>query len=228
MPRKISIFATGVLILLMSLVSLTSHAQTSKMYGEVAVMSNFVEKGLSQSNKGPAVDAGLGYWFGTQGRIGISADSVKYPNDGANVRLAGFGEYKFIFSPTSDLRVRNDLLQYYSEGLRNGTIITLDQNFSGYHVIISREDNFEGTKTQRNWFGMAKDWPYGTSYQINLTAGYSMVDAALYNSFFDTRLGFSYVTSSLTVSLINTWVSSPAQFDGIADTSFFLVLAAKF
>lgn len=203
-----------------------AQAQTSKLVGDIAVMSNSVDKGITQSNKNPAINAGFGYLFANQGKIALDAGSVKFPTDGANVRLGLYGEYKFIFSPSADLKIRNDWIRYFSDGARNKTVISLDQNFSNWHVIALREDNFEGTKSARNWFALNKDWPMG-SLQLNTTVGYSQVPSP-YDNYFDTRVGLTYPTTNLAVSFFNTWVSKASQFAGLADTAFFLVIKVNF
>jgi uncharacterized protein (TIGR02001 family) len=224
---RLSIFLLTVVCCLAFGFSQTARAQTmSKMYGEVGLSSNYVDKGLTQSNKSISVEAGAGYWFGGQGRIGTYANSVNYTGESANVQLAAFGEYKFIFTPNADLRIRNDLVRYFAEGIRNKVAVLLDQNFFTYHVLLFREDNFEGTKTPRNWFAFNKDWTYSPSVQINATVGYSMVQN--YNNYFDTRVGATYLTGNLAVSVFNTYVSAASQFGGRADMAYFLVVAAKF
>jgi uncharacterized protein (TIGR02001 family) len=206
----------------------TQAPTISKMYGEIALQTNYVDRGLTQSNKSMSIDAGVGYWFGGQGRIGFNATSVSFVNESANSEIRAFGEYKFVFSGNSDLKLRNDVIRYFSEDKRNNTLITLDQNFFGYHLLFKRDDNFEGTKTHRNWFGFHRDWPLGTSVQLNTTFGYSILEIAGFNNYFDSRVGLSYLTSNLTLSLIGTTTSAPSQFNGTADTFVFFVVAAKF
>lgn len=203
-----------------------AEAQSSKFVGDIKISSNDVYRGITQSNKGMAVGAGFGYMFGPQGKIALDSGSVTFPNEGANVRLGLYGEYKFIFSPTADLKIRNDLVRYFSEDKRNKTIISLDQNLSNWHFLISREDNFEGTKSARNWFGLHRDIPMG-SLILDATAGYSQL-ASPYENFFDTRVGLTYPTTNLSLSLFNTWVSNSSQFNGQADLAFFVVLAVNF
>ncbi|MGZ5278442.1 MAG: hypothetical protein ACXWC9_00770 [Pseudobdellovibrionaceae bacterium] len=203
-----------------------SASGSSKMYGVASLQSNYVEKGLTQSNKTISIGAETGYWFGSQGRIGLHANSVSYLNESATVELAGFGEYKFIFTPNADLRIRNDLVRYFSEDTRNKVVVLIDQNFFTYHVLLSREDNFEGTKRPRNWFAFHKDWTFSPSVQLNTTVGYSMVED--FETYFDTRAAITYLAGNVTASLVNTYVSADSQFAGRAEMAFFVVLAAKF
>jgi uncharacterized protein (TIGR02001 family) len=201
-------------------------AATSRSYGEVSLSTNYIDKGITQSNKTISVGAGYGYQFGNTGRIGVAAASVNYVGESANVELSPFGEFKFVFTPNADLRIRNDLVRYFAEGVRNKVKVLLDQNFFDYHVMLFREDNFEGTKNPRNWFAFHKDWVYSPSVQFPTTVGYSMVED--FNNYFDTRVGVTYLTGNLTVSFVNTYVSSSSQFGGRADTSYALIIAAKF
>lgn len=203
-----------------------AEAQTSKLVGDISIKSNDVDRGITQSNKSPSVGAGFGYMFGKEGKIALDSASVAFPSEGANVRLGFFGEYKFIFSPTADLKVRNDWVRYFSENKRNKTVITLDQNFSGWHILASREDNFEGTKEARNWFGLHRDIPMG-SLILDATVGYSQV-ASPYQNYFDTKVGITYPSTNLSLSLFHSWVSNSGQFNGQADMAFYLALVVNF
>jgi uncharacterized protein (TIGR02001 family) len=203
-----------------------STSNMSKMYGEIGLTTNYVDRGITQSNKGPSLNAGLGYHFGSQGKIGLDAASVNYPNESANVEMRVFGEYKFVFTSTADLRVRDDLVRYFSDGNRNKMLVSLDQNIMGYHILVSREDNFEGTKKPRNWFALHKEWPYGTSYQILGTVGYSQV--ADYDAFFDVLAGINYLVSNMTFGLSTTFVTPSSQFEGTANQFFIFSFSAHF
>lgn len=207
-----------------------AHAQTnpsiSRMYGNVLVTNNYVDRGLTQSNKNPSIGAGFGYGFGGLGRIGFESASVSYPDESTNVEMRLFAEYKFVFTPNADLRVRDDVVRYFTEDQRNKMLVTLDQNFFGYHFLFSREDNFEGTKTSRDWFGFHKDWFWGPSYQVNMTLGYSMLRD--FDAYFDGLLGVSYLMSNVTLSLAGTYVSSSSQFNGQADPFVIVGLQARF
>lgn len=199
----------------------------SRLYGNVGLTTNYVDRGLTQSKKGPSINAGFGYWFGSTGRIGFEGASVGYTDENASVEMRLLTDYKFNFTPATDLKIRLDWVRYFSDSNRNKLIATLDQNIWGYHILASREDNFEGTKNPRNWFALHKDWAFTPSIQFNTTVGYSMPEG--YNSYFDTRLAATYLMgSSFNVALVNTYVSSASQFGGRADTAFFLVLEARF
>jgi len=187
----------------------------SKMYGIVEISSNRVDLGFTQSEGEASLQANLGYGFGGQGRLGIEAASISFPEEDANVELRFLGEYSFVFGPNSDLRLRNDIVRYFSEDWRNKTVILADQNFYTYHVLICREDNFEGSKKYRNWFALRKDWTLSGALTLETALGYSIVDG--FESFYDTLIGLRYPISTTIISLNSTFVSNSAQFNGQAD-----------
>lgn len=200
----------------------------SNLYGEIQIMSNYVEKGLTQSDASPSMGADLGYGFGGYGRIGVKANSVKYENEDVSIAMSLYGEYRFIFSQNTNLTLRNDLVRYFSTNTRDNIVISLDQNIFDYHFLFEYEDNFEGTKTNRNWFGFHKDWLLSPSYQFNLTVGYSMLEIDGFNNYFDTKAGVSFINSNLTAGVFHTYNSQQSQF-GEQGKMFFLVeVTARF
>ena len=198
----------------------------SKMYGEIALTNNYVDKGITQSDKAASVYAGAGYWFGNSGRIAFAANSVKYQSEEANVEARLLGEFKFNFSALTNLKIRNDFVRYFPADKRNRIEMSLDLDVGGYHIIILRDDNFEGTKNPRTWYAFHKNWLMGTSTSVDTTGGYSIIPG--YSSFFDTRLGLNYLSGNMTYSVANTYVSAASQFNGRADMMFFAIVAAKF
>jgi uncharacterized protein (TIGR02001 family) len=200
----------------------------SRIYGEMTLETNYVDKGLSQSEQKPAFETGLGYMFNSQGRIGFQAASVSYANESVNLEMRLLGEYRFIFNSSFDLRVREDITNYSASGQRNNMIMTFDFGAYGYHTLISQENNFEGTKTQRTWLGFHKDWLMGGG-SVGTTVGYSLINSSSgYTSYFDTRLGYTYNFTNTSLSLYNTYNSGASQFGGRGDLSFFAAIQVKF
>ena len=151
---------------------------------------------------------------------------VKYQFEEANVEARLLGEFKFNFSPTTNLRIRNDFIRYFPADLRNRIEMSIDLDWSGYHVIALRDDNFEGSRNARTWYAFYKNWAMGTSTSVDTTFGYSIIPG--YSSFFDSRLGLNYASGNMTYSVVNTYVSAASQFNGRADMMFFAIVAAKF
>jgi uncharacterized protein (TIGR02001 family) len=218
----------GSVLLLMSVANSAlaqSSSGISEMMGEINIMSNYVDKGITQSNKSACVLTNIRYEIG-QGKIGVQAANVQYENEETNLKAGIFGEYKFVFTANTDLRIRNDLVRYFSDSNRSKIQVLLDQNLFSYHVLLMREDNFEGTKKTRNWYGFGKDWLLSGSFILNTTVGYSMVDS--FDNFFDVYLGVTYKGQKISPTLATTYVSNSSQFNGAADLATFLVLNIQF
>jgi uncharacterized protein (TIGR02001 family) len=201
----------------------------SRVYGDIALTSNYVEKGLTQTDKNPAVLAGFGYWFGNQGRIGVQASNVKYQNFDSTVRADVFGEYKFIFTANADLKLKTSYSQYSPAAGRNNLLTGLDQNFFSYHFLLEHDDNFEGTKSRRDWLAFHKDWNLAAPYMVSVTVGYSMLQQAGLKNYFDTRVGISYVGSKFFAGLFHCYNSQASQFpNGQGDMAFLIELGVHF
>jgi hypothetical protein len=198
----------------------------SRMYGEIAITNNYIDKGITQSDKGASIYAGAGYWFGGNGRIAFQANSVKFPSEDANVETRFLAEFKFNFTQLTNLRLRNDFVRYFPVASRDSIEMSLDLDVGGMHFIVLRDDNFENTKLARTWYAFSKNWPLNVNWSADTAVGYSIIPG--YSSFFDTRLAANYLKGNMTYSLGGTWVSSASQFNGQADLMAFLNIAAKF
>ncbi len=217
----------GILFFLLFGLQQNAYSQ-ARVYGEMTLETNYVEKGLTQSEQKPAFETGVGYMFNSQGKVGFQAASVSYANESVNLEMRLLGEYKFIFNSSFDLRIREDVTNYSASGQRNNMIMTLDFGAYTYHTLVSQENNFEGTKTQRTWLGFHKDWLMGGGV-VGATVGYSMLNTnSGYTSYFDTRLGYTYNFTNTSLSLYNTYNSGASQFNGRGDLAFFAALQVKF
>jgi uncharacterized protein (TIGR02001 family) len=200
-----------------------------RIYGDITITSDYNEKGLTQTDHNPAVIAGFGYWFGQAGRIGVQAGNVKYQDFDSTVRGDLFAEYKFFFSQNADLKVKTSYSYYSPSAGRNNLLTGLDLNLFTYHFLYEHDDNFEGTKTRRDWLAFHKDFALGTSFQFNLTVGYSMVQSSTLQNFYDTRDGVSYLSGNFYAGLFNCYNSKSSQFPhGEGDMAFIVEAGVRF
>jgi uncharacterized protein (TIGR02001 family) len=227
-----SFFATSILALFLFLPAL-ARAQTSgptgpRVYGDILLASDYNDKGLTQTDHNPAIIAGFGYWFGQQGRIGVQASNAKYKNFDSNLRSDLFAEYKFFFSQNTDLKIKTSYSYYSPSDGRNNLLTGLDQNIFSYHFLYEHDDNFEGTKSRRDWVAFHKDWSLATTFQFNFTVGYSMLQDSALKNYIDTRVGVSYVGNNFVAGIFNCYNSQASQFDGQGDMAFVLQAGVKF
>lgn len=200
----------------------------ARVYGNMMLETDYVEKGLTQSDHKPAFEAAVGYLFSSQGKVGFQAASVNFAGESVNLEMRLLGEYKFIFNSSFDLKVREDVYNYSPSSQRNNMVMTLDFGSYGYHTLVASENNFEGTKTQRTWIGFHKDW-FMAGGIVGGTVGYSSLNSSSgYSSYFDTRASYTYNFTNAALSLYNTYNSKASQFDGKGDLAFFAAFEIKF
>ncbi len=225
-----------ILIFSILFTSALSFAQSSnnkggdgpQLSGEVTLTTNYVDKGITQTEKDPAIQTGLGYTFGKTAKLGIWASNVRYPDESAHLNLKFFGAYKFIFNSNWDLSFRYDLSKYYKSASRNGSVVGLDFNIYTYHVLVEKNDNWEGTLTETTWYGLAKDFNLSSNWILELKGGNSMLTATGYTSYFDLRTAIDYKLSDFLVGMAATYATNSSQFNGRADFFYFFEIKAKF
>lgn len=203
-----------------------SKSESSKLYAEVNVLTNYVSKGIAQTQKDPAFQAGFGYKLNSA-RFGLWGSNVKYEGTDEHLNMRAYIGYDFFFTSNVDMLFRYDFSRYYKSGTRNGTILSFDLNLFSYHVLHEREDNFEGLKGERSWYAFRKEWQIPWSLFFEATIGYSTISTAGYNNYFDSDLQVKYKTSAITYALGSTFNSAASQFGTAGSPSVYLSMSGK-
>lgn len=213
-----------------------SHAQSSdkggglepqKIFGEVNLLSNYVEKGLTQSDEKFSVQATLGYRW-VYFKAGMQGSSVTFPGNQENVNLKAFASYQFIWTQNADMTFRYDYSKYFASAQRDGNIFGFDINLFTYHMLIEKMDNWQGTKTNANYFGFRKDRPIPWNLIWDFSVGYTMLSVDGYNNYFDVKTGISYKYKEIGYSLNATYTSAASQLNGAGDLFGYVGLHARF
>jgi len=197
-------------------------------YAKINLSTNNVEKGLTQTQGDPAFQTELGNKFGEQGLLALKASNVAYENFASHLLVRGIGSYKFIFSANADLRVKLEYNKYFKAAGRDGYNFGIDLGLFGYRFLIEAENNFEGTKTERTWFGFQREFSLPWSLWLDFTAGYSQLKADGLNAYFDTRSAVTYKGLPMNLALVNTFNSQKSQFGKQGDIAFFLEASVSF
>lgn len=219
--------------LLVSLFSQVCWAQkessgSKKLFGEAAIVNNYVDKGLTLSDKTWALQAGFGYQMGSQARIGLWGSSIKLPSNSENLNLRLYFDVKMDFTTNTALVLKYDFNRYFQSDVHNGNILTANFQTFGYNVLIEQDSNWEGTSNPSTWFGFSKEYniPYGMILTPQL--GYSQLTASGYSNYFDSRLSVGYKFADVLYSATFTYNSAASQFAGRGDMAFLFGLNAKF
>lgn len=207
----------------------SGSAKSTKLYGEASIVTNYMDKGVSQSDKSPALQAGFGYQMGPQARLGLWGSSVKYPSAGENLNLRLYFDVKMDFTSNTNLVLRYDFNRFFQSDQHNGSILGLDFSSFGYHVLFQMDDNFEGLKSGgANWFAFKKEFQLPAGFLFTPQLGYTQTSVSGYSSYFDTRVSLGYKFADVLYELVNTYNSSSSQFSGRGEMTFLFALNVRF
>lgn len=201
--------------------------QPGKLFARVAIATNHVEQGLTQTEGSPSIQATLGYKW-EQFRVGLWGTNVKFTDSEDSVNLRLFLAYRFIFTSNADLTVRYDFNRYYNDGYRNGPITGLNLNLFKYHVLYDRVENWEGTGSDVVRYGFEKEWELATDLTLLTGFGYNMLGDSDLSNYFDVVSSLGYQLAGLKYELVGTYNSASSQFGSRGGPFFFLRFSATF
>ena len=185
-----------------------------KIYGEALITNNYVDKGITQSDKSWALQSGFGYRMGPQARLGLWGSSIKLPTNDESVNLRLYFDVRMDFTTYTNLVLRYDFNRYFASDFHNGSIFTLDFQSMGYHILAEMNDNWEGTHTSATWFGFKKEFQIPWSLIFTPTLGYSQLSADGYKNYFDIRAMVGVRAAEVLYELGITTTSESSQFQG--------------
>lgn len=193
-------------------------AETATLFGSAALATNYVEKGVTQTDNGPAVQAGFGYKW-TNGRLGLWGSSVKFKNENVSMNLRPH----FIFSPDPSFSLGYAYSKYLSTGSRDTSLLSADVLFHGYNLLLERDENFEGHRESRLWLGGHKKYDIPYDLKLGLTAGVSLTKISGVGNFLDIRSDLLYAYKDLLYTLGLTYCTKPGSGVG-----FYLQVSVDF
>lgn len=183
------------------------------IYGESLISTNYVERGLTQSESSPVVQATAGYQW-TQGRIGAWASNVSFRDSRDSFLLRPFAMYLIPLSENATLTARVDYAKYLSDGNRDGFWWNLDINMFTYHVKYDKVENWEATGSASGRFAFAKEFAVAGFWSVGLDIGYSTVESEDYENYFDARANLIYTWENFRAEIVGTYASNKANFGG--------------
>ncbi len=206
-----------------------SNSPSFRLTGDAELTSNFVERGVTQSDRDPALQAAFWFNFGPQFRAGIGGTNVGYEGSESRFRLMYNADIKVPFSERTDLTIVVSNHNYYKPDNRNGWVYGLHLRlYEKWKIKYESITNWEGTTKQVNYIAGSYEYDLSERWRLPTQLGYSMVptDIAGYNSYYDLRTGAHFVqNTALRYKIDLTYNSSASQFGNRA--GIFLILGAQ-
>jgi hypothetical protein len=198
---------------------------TFKMNGDVSLLSHYVEYGLSQSDRSPALQGNFWFNFGPQFRLGVFGSNTNYPNDNDHFNLRLNAEVKIGFTQNTSMTIAYAKSQFYKGGDHNADLLGLHFEFWDYRITYDSTSNWEATNDRAGRYAFGKATKLWTSWTWDNEIGYTSPSASSYNTYFDIRTGLGDQLGPVFVEGALTGTTTPSQFNGSGD--IFFILSAK-
>jgi len=203
-----------------------SDIPSFKMNGDVALLTNYVEHGLTQTDKDPSLQAAFGFNFGPQFKLGLWGSNVNFDST-EHFLLKINAELKVLISTTTDFKLGYYQNQYFKTDTRNGNTTYLVITSHGYRVRYEANSNWEGSDASSNYYSFGKVFELSQNWKWDNEIGYTMInDVPNMENYFDLRTSFLYKGgSNIIYQITGTATSAPSQFNGKGDV--FILLGAS-
>lgn len=221
---KSTLLACGVVFCLQAQAQTTddskSEVPTFKMTGDVALLTNYVEHGLTQTNKDPSLQGAFGFNFGPQFKLGLWGSNVNFADtETEHFLLKANAELKIVISNTTDVKVGYFANRYFKTEFRDGATTYLMVTSYGYRIRYESNSNWEGTDSTSSYYSFGKVFDLSPTWKWDNEAGYTMLsDVDNMENYFDVRTSLLYKGgSNITYQMTATATSTPSQFNGQGD-----------
>ena len=233
-PVKLGL-AVAFVLAAMPLVSFAQEAEVveeaeSPISWSVAATSDYVFRGASQTDEGPALQAGLTYTAPAGFYVGAWASNVDFGSGGPNVELDTYIGYN---TDLGDEFVNLDvMLNRYNYLGGNGSDLAYNEligklTFGGVVSLSAGYTNDVWASGEDGWYlGAGAAIPLPSDYSLNVNVGQSLFDSSVARNYLDYGVSVSKSWGNLGVSLgyVGTSRDGDANFGKLADDRAVLTL----
>lgn len=221
------------LIVFLLLFAVSAWSQTSApsylMNGGAILATNFVERGLTQTEGDPNLQGEFWFNFGPQFRLGLWGSNVRYEEASTtHFWLKLNGDIKVDFSGTSNMIIKYSNNMYFKANNRNGNTIGLHFNFDTYRVVYESESNWEGSESGATYFALGKKSVVWGNYLWNNQAGYTMPSAEGVTAYFDIRSSLGKNFRNIFVEGTATYANASGELKDRAKMAIFLSATVRY
>jgi uncharacterized protein (TIGR02001 family) len=193
-------------LMLAPTVSFAQEAEESNLSAHFGIVSDYVFRGVSQSNREVALQAGFDYAFGDSGLYaGVWGSTVDFAagSDGPNVEIDTYIGYGVDLGEKFNLDVMLTRYNYFGDENGYGSINynELITKFSMKDVAtltVGYTNDYSGLGEEVTYVNLGHAWDLGNDYTLNAGFGRSFADAGDYN---DWNVGVAKSFGAIEVSL---------------------------
>jgi uncharacterized protein (TIGR02001 family) len=229
MPFQSLQFGSLLFAVALSFISSFAPAQEEKksvasfhMTGDLALMTNYIERGLTQTNKDPALQGAVSFNFGPQFKMGLWGSNVNFQSS-EHFLLKANAELMVPISAATEVDFGYNNNKYFKTDTRDGGTMYLKILYSQFRFQYISESNWEGTGDAASSyvFGMISD--INSSWKWDNEVAYSMLTTNALSNYFDVRTSALYRGgNSIDYNISLSATSDPGQFNGQGDIAIFV------
>lgn len=221
-------YITFIIILISCWETFAAEGNTSptfQMSGDVALLSHYIENGLSQSDHSPALQGSFWFNFGPQFRLGLWGSNTNYENSDDHFNLRLNADIKVSFSNTTHMVITYSKSQFYNGGQRNGELLGGHFQFGDYRVLYENNSNWEQTEKRNSRYAFGKASSVFGTWRWDNEVGYNSPNVDDVKAYFDGRTGLGTKWGVVFIEGALSGTSESSQFQGAGD--FFFILSAS-
>ncbi|MFZ4403910.1 MAG: TorF family putative porin [Pseudobdellovibrionaceae bacterium] len=204
-----------------------ANTPTFALSGDATLLSHYVEHGLSETNKDPALQGSFWFNFGPQFRLGVWGSNVHYAGGDEHFKLKLATDVSIDFSDKANVVVYYSFNKFYTSSLRDGSTVGLNFNYDKWGVLYESNSNWDGYQSSSNYYAFILNSKLGTFTWKN-QVGYTMVNISTISNFFDARTTLGYASGSVLYEASATTTSNSSQLGGRGDLFFLVAISTKF
>lgn len=235
--KPVRTFILFAVLLLASAVSCPyGYAQTAEkkdipsflMTGSLALQSNYVERGLTQTNKDPALQGSVSFNFGPQFKMGLWGSNVNYGTS-EHFLLKANAELMVPVSASTEVDFGYHQNKYFQTETRDGSTMYLKIVYEHYHFKYEAESNWEGTGAPSSHyiFGVMTD--LSPSWKWDNEVGYNMLTDDSYTNYFHLRSSALYLGGNkILYNISASYATESSQFHGHGDLAIYVGASRDF
>ncbi|MCR6687311.1 TorF family putative porin [Pseudoxanthomonas sp.] len=202
--------------------------EASPLTWSVAGVSDYVWRGVSQTNEDPTLQAGLTYSHDSGFYVGTWGSGVDFGPGDPSVEIDGFVGYNVDFSDSVNFDVMLNRYMYPDAGgLNFNELITKTTFADAYSLTVAYSDDFGGTDEDAWYFNAGGSWELPREFSLAAGVGYNMTDDALGDDYVDWNIGVSKSWGLFTAGLayVGTDGSGKDMFGDLGDDRVVLTLS---
>ncbi len=200
-----------VLVLLFVPVIYQANQNVNNVSGKVAFTSDYIFRGVSQTNSNPAIQGGMD-WNAPLGiTAGFWGSSLNYATAREHLEVDFFGGYTHSFNDNDNIKAYLGVSHYtyFNNRTLNNIEIPLKFKYENMNISYAISPDWRNTSSVAGYASIGTGYPITSGIVLSTNIGYSHFDAKTKNiNYFDVKAGLSKSIYDVLVDISATAVGN--------------------